>query len=250
MKEDKTKNQKEKNGQFHLLKIKAGKLFQYDDGNYNTLITGFVPKSKVELPSGYTHFGVIVSGKITVAYTYKKIKRERVFVEGDFFSIVGMAEIKSSGMGMVSSAKKYVGMNVFGGPLEEKGRLRYIDGCTDSLLIPPVRLGDPCLNHLHFPKNIVQTQHDHPSARTGLIYKGRGECVLSDKRVPLVPGYAFVLETGTLHSFDTSNSTMDVIAFHPDSDVGVTDDNHPMVNRTMVGGVSSNKISKIRTKKA
>ena len=52
-----------------------------------------------------------------------------------------------------------------GGEIEDKGRLRYIDGCTDSLLIPPVKKGDPCLNHLHFPKNITQTPHTHPSHR-------------------------------------------------------------------------------------
>jgi len=41
---------------------------------------------------------------------------------------------------------------------------------------------------------------------------------------------------------------MDVIAFHPDSDFGATDIDHPMINRTIVDGVSANQIEEIRTK--
>jgi hypothetical protein len=40
---------------------------------------------------------------------------------------------------------------------------------------------------------------------------------------------------------------MDVIAWHPDSDFGPEDDDHPMVNRTIVDGVSAAKIADIRT---
>ena len=39
---------------------------------------------------------------------------------------------------------------------------------------------------------------------------------------------------------------MCVIAYHPDSDFGPTDDDHPMVNRTIVDGVPVNQ-SNIRT---
>jgi hypothetical protein len=233
---------------FHLIKLAPGKLFEYKDDNFETLISGFTTDSETTLPSGYTHFGLVCSGKIKIKYSYKNIERERELLEGDYFSIVGEAKIISNGLGMTNSAKDYIGMNIFGGPLEEKGRLLYIDGCTDSLLVPPIKKGDPCLNHLHFPKNIIQTPHTHPSVRTGLVYKGIGECVIGDSKIPLEPGYAFIIETNTGHSFNTKDGFMDVIAFHPDSDVGVTDDNHPMINRTMVDGVSATQIEEIRTK--
>jgi hypothetical protein len=57
------------------------------------------------------------------------------------------------------------------------------------------------------------------------------------------------MKTDTLHSFNTEADSMDVITFHPDSDVGMTDDDHPMVNRTIVDGVSARFIDQIRTKK-
>ena len=51
------------------------------------------------------------------------------------------------------------------------------------------------------------------------------------------------------HSFMTPETNgMDVIAFHPDSDFGATDINHPMINRTIVDGVSANMLEDIRTK--
>ena len=232
----------------HTIKLLPGKIYEHDDGTYNTLISGFVPDSKVSLPGGYTHFGVVCSGMITVTHSFKDVVRERELFGGDFFSIVGSAQINSLGLGMVSSAKGYEGVNLFGGPLEDKGRMLYIDGCTDSLLVAPLRKGDPCLNHLNFPKNITQTKHTHPSVRTGLVYKGVGECMIGDRKIPLEPGYAFIIETNTPHSFNTIDLSMDVIAFHPDSDVGMTDDNHPMVNRTIVDGVSANQLPDIRTK--
>jgi hypothetical protein len=159
----------------------------------------------------------------------------------------------------------YRAMNMFGGPLEEQGRLKYIDGCTDSLLIPPVKLGDPCFNHLHFPALIDQTQHTHPSARIGMVVKGNGECITPFGNLPLFEGMIFIIKewdgisfdkgldgktypTGT-HSFRTFDKEgMDVIAFHPDSDFGPTDEVHPMINRTIVNGVSASKIDSIRTK--
>lgn len=159
---------------------------------------------------------------------------------------------------------KYRAYNTFGGYIESEGRLKYIDGCTDSLLIPPVKLGDPCLNHLHFPDKIDQTQHTHPSHRIGIVAKGNGECITPFGNLPLTKGMIFVikewdgetyaegLDGNTYpigqHAFKTFNETMDVIAFHPDSDFGATDIEHPMINRTIVDGVSASKLDDIRTK--
>ena len=159
---------------------------------------------------------------------------------------------------------KFKAVDTFGGPIEKRGRLKYIDGCTDSLLIPPVKMGDPCLNHLHFPKEIDQTPHTHPSHRIGIVAKGNGECVTPFGNLPLTEGMIFVIKewdgtsydtgldgemhpTGT-HKFKTFSESMDVIAFHPDSDFGATDIDHPMINRTIVDGVSANQLENIRTK--
>lgn len=229
-----------------MLGLESGLLCEYDDGNFNTLVFGFSRNSVLELPVGYTHLGFVVEGRAAVSHN----GRIRHLYGGDFFSVVGPAKIISKGSGIVGSAMNYSGFNVFGGPLEEVGKLRYINGCTDTLLVPPVRKGDPCLNHLHFPEYSTQTPHTHPSVRVNVVYRGAGVCLVPEdrkKRFPLVPGYAFIMKTDTLHSFDTEGETMDVITFHPDSDVGMTDDDHPMVNRTIVDGVSASLIDEIRT---
>lgn len=160
---------------------------------------------------------------------------------------------------------RYTAPFVIGGPIENEGRLNYIDGCTDSLLIPPVKLGDPCFNHLHFPTNIDQTQHTHPSHRIGIVAKGEGKCITPFGNLPLTTGMIFIIKewdgksygTGLdgkeypvgQHAFETRENTMDVIAFHPDSDFGATDIFHPMINRTIVDGKPASNFDEILTKK-
>jgi hypothetical protein len=183
------------------------------------------------------------------------------FTLNGVFKAVIIEVISEKGIYKLNNYKAYTHI---GGVVEEKGRLKYIDGCTDSLLIPPVKKGDPCLNHLHFPDTIIQTPHTHPSHRIGIVIRGEGECDTPFGKLPLVEGCIFVIkeyngeemskgldggiyEAGT-HKFNTYHSSMDVIAFHPDSDFGPEDEFHPMINRTIVSGVSAKDIESIRTK--
>lgn len=231
---------------FITLELASGFMHEDDDGRFRTLVFGFRPHSIVQLPDDCTHFGIVVAGSVRVTSAGKV----RSLEEGDFFSVTGRATVESAnGLGLVTSSFGYNGLNVFGGPIEPTGRLRYIDGCTDTLLVPPVRKGDPCLNHLHFPSGIVQTPHTHPSIRSGIVFRGQGVCVLPQRKepVPLIPGYAFIIQTDAVHSFNTDDAAMDVIAFHPDSDTGMTDEDHPMINRTIVEGVSARELDRIRT---
>lgn len=153
---------------------------------------------------------------------------------------------------------------LLGGPLESKGRLKYIDGCTDSLLLAPVKKGNPCFNHLHFPENIDQTQHTHPSHRIGMVTSGYGECITPFGKLPLTKDMIFVIKEWDgksysigldgreyphgQHAFKTYSEKMNVVAFHPDSDFGATDEVHPMINRTIVDGKKASEIEEIRTK--
>ena len=62
-----------------------------------------------------------------------------------------------------------------------------------------------------------------------------------------MPGVVFVIPADAVHSFQTFESSMDVVAWHPDSDFGPQPDDHPLVNKTLVDGVSAAKLPKIRT---
>lgn len=123
-------------------------------------------------------------------------------------------------------------INTIGGPIEKKGRLNYINGCSDTLLISPTKLGEPCLNHLHFPKNIAQSMHYHPSFRFGIVASGTGVSVSEQGEIKLSPGDVFFIPENVNHKFNTTSNFLNVIAFHPDSDWGPTDEVHPMKNRT------------------
>lgn len=140
------------------------------------------------------------------------------------------------GTGLVIVSHGWVGLDIHGGPIEAKGRLRYIDGCSDTILVGPPVKGNPCLNHLHFPRHISQTMHTHPSVRIGMVVRGRGRCVTPSGEHPLLPGMVWCLPVDDAHCFFTDDETMDIIAWHPDTDTGPCDIDHPMVNRTLVDG--------------
>ncbi|NOQ71178.1 MAG: cupin domain-containing protein [Crocinitomix sp.] len=164
------------------------------------------------------------------------------------FCIPGSNASLIGGEGIIIEKTNYHGLFSMGGPIEKKGRLKYIDGCTDSLLIPPVKKGDPCLNALFFPKGIDQTSHTHPSDRIGLVYSGSGKCITTDETIDLVPGDLFIIHQEGIHSFRTnSDEELIVVAFHPDSDFGPEDEDHPMINRTIVDGKSAKSIKAIQT---
>lgn len=217
-----------------------------------------------------SYFVYIYEGEATLISGQRPnqlLKSGMYFNISDYFELTGIS-FKAI-LIQVLSGGKYKGVDyrsyfTLGGPIESVGRLKYIDGCTDSILIHPIKKGDPCLNHLHFPKNISQTSHVHPSHRIGIVAKGEGLCVTPFGNLPLTDGMIFVIKqsdghsttigqdgkphlNGT-HSFFTYESSMDVIAFHPDSDFGAEDENHPMINRTIVDGVSASLIEHIKTK--
>lgn len=119
--------------------------------------------------------------------------------------------------------------------LGKHGDLSYIDGCSNSIIIPPPRNGDPCINYLYFPPGIVQTQHTHPSIRIGFVLSGEGIAHTGDTKTKLLPGSVFLLNRHSLHNFSTDvNSHMSLVVFHPDSDSGPTDEFNPMKTRTYI----------------
>ncbi len=181
------------------------------------------------LPPEAASYGMVTSG---CAVLQKPSGQRFELDQGMYFAANGGSV--SGGQGLVIMAAGYRSLWQVGGPLESAGRLRYIDGCSDTLLISPPRLGDPCLNHLHIPPHTDQTPHTHPSARLGVILNGSGECRTPDGVYPLQPGMGWYIPTGCLHSFFTRTEALDVIAWHPDSDFGPRDDDHPMINRTII----------------
>jgi hypothetical protein len=204
------------------------RLYGFENASVARPDVGVVP------PLGHV-FGFVASGAATVSDG-----EGRAFLEaGQWFSMPAGCELTSFGPNtrvVVAQKLEYNGLRAFGGPVERLGRLKYIDRCSDTLLAPPPVRGDPCLNQLHFPTGIEQTEHTHPSVRCGVIARGAGECDTPLGRSHLVAGLAFLIPADGRHRFVTADDTMDVIAYHPDSDWGPVDEEHPMVNRTLVDG--------------
>lgn len=184
-----------------------------------------------------TTYGYVLRGAVQIKAPSLSVCAEA----GGYFAVAGALTVAPVSGGVVVLIRRlgFRGQTTFG-VVEPLGRLSYIDGCSDSLLVYPPRQGDPCLNHLHFPAGIEQTQHTHPTIRMGIVIRGSGEAFSTSKHspwsVPLKAGMVFLLGAQEQHSFKTLNGeTMDVVAYHPDSDWGPTDAIHPMRNRTYIG---------------
>lgn len=217
--------------------------FELDDG---VLIRRALPRRydvlawrrhELQLAGGdFAQFGYVASGKVEVTDAHGVY----VLTGGMYFSTSGALTLRPIGNspGILLRQEQATVPRLFGGPLEATGRLRYIDACTDSLLLSPARRGDACLNHLHIPPGIRQTAHFHTSDRVGVIARGRGRAVLPQTQqvFELAPESGWLIEAGLVHHFTTQQrDSLDVIAWHPDSEIGPSDDDHPMLNRTFVG---------------
>ncbi|NJM13520.1 MAG: cupin domain-containing protein, partial [Synechococcaceae cyanobacterium SM1_2_3] len=83
------------------------------------------------LPGGATTYGMVTagSGELRDAET-----GPFALCAGMFFALPDGGRIKG-GSGLAITVSGYRGLRQIGGPLEQAGRLRYIDGCSDTLLI-------------------------------------------------------------------------------------------------------------------
>jgi quercetin dioxygenase-like cupin family protein len=232
---------------FQRFALVHGPLCRWSEPPHPTSLWAWAHDRLVIPESFATHFGFVLDGGAELICPQGRFTLRG----GMFFVAVGPFEVEagvSGGRGLVVSSHHHRGWFQLGGPIEPAGRLRYIDGCTDTLLVgPPVR-GDPCLNLLHIPPGTHQTRHTHPSLRAGLIVSGAGRCVTPQAEHPLEPGTAFVIPPNGPHSFHTDERELLVIAYHPDSDTGPDHADHPMVNRTIVQGVPASKRPEIATR--
>jgi hypothetical protein len=189
-------------------------------------------RGKLQVAAGDSIYGYAISGVVQID--------NQLVAESQYFSWTSQS---SKPLTVVVEQRAWLiirrgfrAQNIMGSDIESRGRLVYIDGCSDSLLIYPPRLGDPSLNLLVFPPCIDQTFHIHPSLRMGLVLDGEGtaEQEFQGKitETALTPGTVFYLPTLERHRFRTTNSAMRVLAFHADGDWGPTDHNHTMLNRT------------------
>lgn len=180
-----------------------------------------------------TFYGFVSRGRYRIRYN-DQIAAD--LVANAFFCCPGnctLEPLEKDSASFVIERHGYRGLFQIGLVEENDGRLCYIDNASTTILVPPPRLGDPVLNYLVFPPNVVQTPHIHPTIRLGLVFGGNGECVLNNgQKVPLAPGTLFYLPERLIHSFNSLAEGLKIIAFHPDSDVGPTDSSHPMLSRT------------------
>lgn len=205
---------------------------------------GYLSKA-FEIDSRYATFGITTKGKAFINKGERMIEVQ----ENEFFAgnIDGVLMPLNSCICYIRQPNCQIPLQM--GEIEPQGRLKYIDGAFNSLLMSPPKKGDPCLNALYMSGEIDQTAHTHPSTRIGVILRGEvtvriwdkeGDDAAIEKELLLKKGDMWFMEKDTVHSFHTiATDDMALFAFHPDSDFGPTDEEAPMINRTIIEGESA-----------
>jgi quercetin dioxygenase-like cupin family protein len=231
-----------------IKKLEQGLLADFTDNEFPTTVYGFTGWKPLRIKGQGTAFGFVHSAS--------KDLPSIISVDGDpltidaeqYFCLPFETQLTiHDALGFCAVRLGYKGLRQIGGPVESLGRLKYIDGCSDTLLIAPPLKGDPCFNLLHFPAGVMQTKHTHPSIRAGYIHEGRGKCHTATGVEDLLPGNLFILYPDAIHAFETQDSDMRLTVYHPDSDFGPTHEEHPMLNRTIVDGTSAKELDHLHT---
>ncbi len=217
--------------------VETKQLVDSSDSRLPFRLYAWVPSQPLKLPENLndrstarTFWGFIYEGSTLI----ETADNSYALKAGQYFSICDAITI-SGGGGFVVESIGYKGLNHIGGPIESSGRLKYLNGATDTLLISPVRKGEPCLNALYFAPNTNQVLHYHPSARIGMLVGGSGRYQNSVSSHAMVPGQMFYTRPNECHKFQSGPSEpMTLVIYHPDSSVGPTDEHHAMLEGTIV----------------
>jgi mannose-6-phosphate isomerase-like protein (cupin superfamily) len=215
---------------------------EFSDKQHSIRITSTTGEI-TNLDSDSSHYVVIYSGEFKVSLA----NRTYNLSEGCFGSFPGTTRLQGGGYAFILSSVGYYCPILVGGPLEERGRLRYVDGCTASLLLPPPVRGEPCLNFMHLPRQVSQTMHTHTSLRMGIILSGSGQCRTHEGLFEFHPGNIFFIPPNLPHSFQSMDESLRIVIFHPDSDSGPTHTDHTMLNRTFVDGQSAQLLTHLHS---
>ncbi|MGZ6480570.1 MAG: cupin domain-containing protein [Bdellovibrionales bacterium] len=215
---------------FEIKKFSSGTLYDAQTSMYPTVMHGRAQEEGEFQNLSSNYFGFVTEGLVKIL---RKGLPTIELAKGMYFSVPGPFSFASQGRFIVIERMGFRGLFSVGGPLEATGRLCYIDNCSVSQLVPPARLGDPTLQQLVFPPNVDQTMHLHPTLRMGFVHLGSGFCKLPDgSKLALEPGTVFYLPERQVHGFQSNKESMVIIAYHPETDVGPTDQSHPMLSRT------------------
>ena len=128
------------------------------DTMYPTYAMYFISDIEKQGMGHSTTYGYLLTGSATITANGQDWNLQ----EGNYFAFHGEFSVKDSkDLNLWTVTKLGYRCMPMVGQIENNGRLSYIDGCSDSVLVSMPRMGDPVLNYLHFPTGIYQTQHTH-----------------------------------------------------------------------------------------
>lgn len=202
-------------------------LLAQENNSFQFLITKFEnQRIEKECNAGDTIYGIstLIDGHF-----------DEISIKNGTFAFASKSKVSINGSGvLISSNVKQDFTRVAKVNPTDPGLLKYINNCSNQELISPSVIYNPTIQYLFFPPNIEQTAHIHHSFRLGLVVQGRGIAVANNQVIELTENKLFMLPAGENHYFQTFDSEMSLVVFHPDSDIGPTDEVNNMMVRTVM----------------
>jgi len=117
--------------------------------------------------------------------------------------------------------------------LQPQTHLPYINGCSATNLIPPLRPGDPCVQLLHIPAGCSEQRHHiHSTPRVVRVLHGRGvmEIGIGERvdRHELAEGTTVIIDALEPHHFVAPETDLFVVPIHVWSSTSA-ETAHPMM---------------------
>jgi len=155
---------------FVSLSLRDGELLDLSNDTYPTRACGWGDQGRsLSLDSGATHYCFVLSASAKLT-TQTPEGRYRILLRPMMYRAFPCPRQNEGACGI--SRLGFLEIFMLGGRhTESEGRS---GSYADSLIIPSVTKGDPCLNHLSFPKSSSRTPHVHPSIWIGIVVRGLG----------------------------------------------------------------------------
>lgn len=203
---------------FTSLHFKNGDLFDLSNTQFPSKVYAFDGMDAIYYHQNCSYYGYVFEGSVTIKYK----KEDFTVKKGMYFSLPKELNIQGEGKAFIIEHYDHSCFFQIGGPVEEKGRIECEYNRSNSLLIAPTELHQPCLNLLQIHKNQENLPfHTHQEYRIGMVVEGFGYFATNDNRIPLEKGEIFILPANLAHRLEAPKNSENflIISYHPKSQV-------------------------------
>lgn len=178
--------------------------------------------------------------------TQIRVGNVRLFLTGGMYFRAPSVEVVH-GAGILMQKTGFDAQTLIGGPDDGRGRLRWINGVRYSLLVPPMKSGDPCLELISFPRNHFGSLITFAFPFIAVVRDGEGEIQTEDRNYRVEWGNQISIPPNYPHRYVTTpRAPLQLVVFQTVTGESFDDGRNPLVEATIYKGQSAQDVDEIR----